>query len=90
MSSLSDAAGIRIVDEFGIEIPVQFLIYQVMQKPVAHRRLVNVAGLWIGYVEGDVSAMSIHFFRDIAMQGKEIVHKPRLEQDHICPFALAV
>ena len=59
MRALPHSAGIRIRSECFVEERVQFSVYSVMQQPVAHRSLVDVAGLGVGNAEVVVPAMAV-------------------------------
>lgn len=88
MRALLEAAGIRVADEGAVEERIQFAIQRMMQEPVAHACLVDVARLRVAYLEVVISAMRIGACRKLAMQAEDVVHQAMLELLHVFLVAL--
>lgn len=87
--SLSFPARIRIRDEGAVKERVQLAVERVVQKPVAHARLVYIARLRVGDFEMLVAAMRVRASRKVAMKREDIVHQSVLKLLHIflLPFS---
>ena len=59
-----------------------------MQEPVAYGRLVDVARLGIGDLEGVITAVAIRFLFQVVMKIEDIVHQRVLEFLHVVLLAL--
>lgn len=79
MRSLPLAAGVRIADERAVEEWVELAIDGMMQEPIAHTRLMDVARLRVRDIESVVTTVDISLIRKIVMKRKNVVRKPVLE-----------
>ena len=48
----------------------------MVQEPVAHARLVDVARLGVGNVEGSVRAVAVCLYFQVGVEREDVVHKP--------------
>src|SRR3989338_9753146 len=71
---LSPPARIRIGDERTVKERIQFPIQCVVEQPVAHRRLVDVARFRVGDSEVCIPAVAIHSLFQLPMKRENIVH----------------
>lgn len=83
------AAGVRVVNEAGVKMPVQLFIDQMVEKAIPHARLVNVPRLRIRYVECRILPVNIRFSNERSVQFGDIVGQITLKFDHVflMPFA---
>ncbi len=73
MRALAPAAGIRVEDEFLVEIWVENPIDGVMQEPVAYGRFVDISWLWVADLKSPVRTVSVRFVRKVAVESKDVV-----------------
>ena len=68
---------------------MQDAIYRTVKQPVAHARLMDVAGLGVGYLERFVYAVAVRPIFQVAMERKNIIHQLVLKLLHIFFLPLA-
>lgn len=83
MRSFAFAAGIRIMYESGMEIPIQCLIEKVVHNPVPDRRLMNIAPFRIGDDECVIAAVPITARTKFSFQNQKIIHEPHFKSRHV-------
>ncbi len=73
MCTLPHTTGIRVSDERVVEECVEHSMDSVVQKSVAHRGFVDVAGFGVGNIEGVVATMRVCFVFKVCVKCENII-----------------
>jgi len=81
--TLADATGKGIGNKTGLKRRIELLKDGMVQYPVTHSRLVDVAQLGVGNIESGVKAMLVCFISQVAVQLKNMLLHIALEVHHV-------
>jgi len=73
MRALGKPTGAGVVNEFLIKIWIQNSVDGVVDKPVAHAGLMNIARLGVIYLERNIMAVPISFVRQLLIEREYII-----------------
>ena len=86
MRTLTDSTGTRVENKFPVKIRIQDSVNGVMNKPISHACLVNVARLRIINFESLIAAVPVVSINEILMKWKNIIHKINRKLSNIFPL----